>query len=133
MGGAAVRDALAMAQVPAAAPTALYVGNMMSGILSQQQHLGPLLANAAGLGPVETFTAEACCGSGGAALRLGYMAIASGQHDTVVVAGVEHMTHTPSAPLTAAYVVLALSLSLALSLALAWLADPPPARAARGQ
>jgi hypothetical protein len=27
---------------------ALYVGNMMSGMLSKQQHMGPLLATAAG-------------------------------------------------------------------------------------
>ncbi len=39
-------------------PEAVYVGNMMSGILSDQQHLGPLLATAAGLAGVEAFTAE---------------------------------------------------------------------------
>jgi acetyl-CoA C-acetyltransferase len=66
---------------------------MLSGILSDQQHLGPLLANAAGLGPVEAATAEACCGSGGAALRWGFLAVASGAYETVVVCGAEQMTH----------------------------------------
>lgn len=62
---------------------------MMSGILSDQQHLGPLVAGAAGLAGVDTATAEACCGAGGAALRWGCMAIASGYHETVVVVGTE--------------------------------------------
>jgi len=43
---------------------------------------------------------QACCGAGGAALRWGYMAVASGQADVVVVAGVEHMTHAPGKEVT---------------------------------
>ena len=86
--------ALQDAGIDASVPQALYVGNMMSGMLSQQQHLGPLLANAAGLENVEAATIEACCGAGGAALRWGYMAIMSGIYHTVVVAGAEQMTHT---------------------------------------
>ena len=74
----------------------------MSGILSDQQHLGPLLAGAAGLEGVDTATAEACCGAGGAALRWGCMAIASGYHETVVVVGTEAMTHTETAATTKA-------------------------------
>jgi len=41
-----------------------------------------------------TCSAQACCGAGGAAFRWGCMAVASGWHETVVVAGVEAMTHT---------------------------------------
>jgi acetyl-CoA acetyltransferase len=41
----------------------------------------------------EAATTEACCGAGGAALRWGYMAVASGIYETVVVAGVEAMIH----------------------------------------
>jgi hypothetical protein len=44
--------------VSAKEPTALYVGNMMSGMLSNQQHLGPLLASAVKMDGVETLTAE---------------------------------------------------------------------------
>jgi len=73
---------------------ALYIGNMLSGMLSHQQHLGALVADAAGLRGVEAATAEAACGSGAAAMRWGYMAIASGAYDRVVVCGVEKMTHT---------------------------------------
>jgi acetyl-CoA C-acetyltransferase len=73
---------------------ALYLGNMLSGILSQQQHLSALVADAAGLRGVEAATAEAACSSGAAAMRWAVMAIASGMHDVVVAAGVEKMTHT---------------------------------------
>jgi len=73
---------------------ALFVGNMLSGMLSHQQHLGALVADAAGLRGIEAATAEAACGSGAAAMRWGYMAIASGQYDAVAVCGMEKMTHT---------------------------------------
>eukprot|EP00041_Stephanoeca_diplocostata_P038516 m.1522399 g.1522399 ORF g.1522399 m.1522399 type:complete len:375 (-) comp25230_c0_seq20:5786-6910(-) len=100
MGATAINEALEDANVAHKQATGLFVGNMLSGMLSKQQHLGPLLSYAAGLQNVECTTTEACCGAGGAALRLGYMAIASGLHDTVVVAGVEAMTHQPTPVLT---------------------------------
>mmetsp|Transcript_40706 Transcript_40706/g.100578 ORF Transcript_40706/g.100578 Transcript_40706/m.100578 type:complete len:416 (+) Transcript_40706:15-1262(+) len=100
MGGDAIKNALKDAGIDASVPQALYVGNMMSGMLSSQQHMGALLANAAGLDNIECATVEACCGSGGGALRWGYMAVASGIYHTVVVAGVEQMTHTETATTT---------------------------------
>ncbi|EDQ91560.1 uncharacterized protein MONBRDRAFT_36228 [Monosiga brevicollis MX1] len=93
MGSAAINQAVSHAKLDPKQVRALFVGNMMSGMLSHQQHLGPLLANAAGLERAEAATAEACCGAGGAALRWGYMAIESGEVDVAVVAGVELMTH----------------------------------------
>eukprot|EP00045_Choanoeca_perplexa_P009217 m.88026 g.88026 ORF g.88026 m.88026 type:complete len:412 (-) comp14803_c0_seq2:510-1745(-) len=93
LGGDAITAALDDAGVDPLAVKGLFVGNMMSGMLSSQQHLGPLLANAAGLDNAEAATAEACCGAGGAALRWGYMALMSGEVDVAVVAGVEMMTH----------------------------------------
>lgn len=92
MAARAVRAALADAGVESV--EALYTGNMLSGMLSHQQHLGALVADAAGLRGVEAATAEAACGSGAAAMRWGYMAIASGAYDLVAVCGVEKMTHT---------------------------------------
>ncbi len=91
MSAAAVDAALEDAGRPQV--TALFVGNMLAGMLSHQQHLGALVADAASLGPVEAVTAEAACGSGAQAARLGWMSLLAGAHDTVVVAGVEHMTH----------------------------------------
>lgn len=71
---------------------ALYVGNMLGGEFSKQEHLGTLIADFAGLRGVEAFRIEAACCSGAAALRQGYLAVASGLYDIVVVTGVEKMT-----------------------------------------
>ncbi|HVZ36004.1 MAG TPA: beta-ketoacyl synthase N-terminal-like domain-containing protein [Polyangiaceae bacterium] len=93
LGATAVRAAMQSSRLEG--PTALYVGNMLSGILSEQQQMGALIAQQVGLGGIEAATIEAACGSGGAALRFGVMAIQSGAHDVVVVCGVERMTHAP--------------------------------------
>jgi acetyl-CoA acetyltransferase len=93
LGGDAITRALEAADLDKEFITGLYVGNMLSGILSQQQLLGPLLADAAGLTNCEALTIEAACGSGGGAMRAGVMAIASGMHRAVVVCGVEKMSH----------------------------------------
>ncbi|MDY7075589.1 MAG: thiolase domain-containing protein [Chloroflexota bacterium] len=73
---------------------ALYVGNMLSGELAGQEHLGALIADFAGLRGIEAFKVEAACGSGAAALRMGYVAVAGGLANIVVVVGVEKMTDT---------------------------------------
>jgi acetyl-CoA C-acetyltransferase len=73
-------------------PQALYVGNMLAPNLSNQAHLGVLLADYAGLLGVEAVTIEAAGASGGAALRQGYLAIASGMVDIAMVVGVEKFT-----------------------------------------
>src|SRR5512142_3523704 len=70
-------------------PQALFVGNMLAPNLSNQAHLGVLLADYAGLLGIEAATIEAAGASGGAALRQGYMAVASGMVDTALVVGVE--------------------------------------------
>lgn len=71
---------------------ALYVGNMLAGQLSHQEHLGALVADFNGFGGIEAMRVEAADASGGAALRMGYLAVASGAVDTVMVLGVEKMT-----------------------------------------
>ncbi len=81
---------------------ALYVGNMLSGELESQEHLGALIADFAGLRGIEAFKIEAACASGAAALRMGYIAVAGGLADIVVVVGVEKMTDTLSPDTTAA-------------------------------
>jgi len=73
-------------------PQALFVGNMLAPNLSNQAHLGVLLADYAGLLGIEAVTLEAAGASGGAALRQGYLAIASGMVDVVLVVGVEKFT-----------------------------------------
>lgn len=68
-----------------------YVGSMASGTLIGQEHTGALLADYIGLNPIPITRVEAACASGGVALRQGYLAVASGMHDIVVVGGVEKM------------------------------------------
>ncbi len=74
---------------------ALYVGTMAPGSLVGQEHIGALVADFMGLNPIPATRVEAACASGGVALRQGYLAVASGAHDCVVVGGVEKMTDTP--------------------------------------
>ena len=73
-------------------PQALYIGNTLASMVSHQANLGALLTDYAGLGHIESYTAEASGASGAAALRLGYLAILSGYVDTVAVLGVEKWT-----------------------------------------
>lgn len=73
-------------------PQMVVVGNMLAPILSHQSHLGALISDFAGLTGIEALTTEAAGASGGAALRTGFLAIASGQADVVLVAGVEKFT-----------------------------------------
>ncbi len=81
---------------------ALYVGNMLSGELSGQEHLGALVADFAGLQGIEAVKIEAACASGAAALRMGYIAVAGGMADVVIVVGVEKMTDRPGPEVTSA-------------------------------
>ena len=72
---------------------AIYVGNMLSGILAQQEQLGSLIADWVGTTRgVEAFKIEAACGSGAAAFRMALMAVASGEVDSAIAVGVEKMT-----------------------------------------
>ncbi len=71
---------------------ALYAGNMLSGPLSGQEHLGVLIAEHAGLPGIEAVKVEAACGSAAAAFRQGVLAIASGMVESVVCVGVEKLT-----------------------------------------
>lgn len=70
---------------------ALFVGNMLSGILGGQEHLGPLLAEEFGL-DIPAVRVEGACASGGLAVHLAMNAVASGQYSTVAVLGIEKMT-----------------------------------------
>jgi acetyl-CoA C-acetyltransferase len=80
---------------------ALYVGNMLSGELTGQENLGALIADGVGLRGIEAMKVEAACGGGGAALHVGYLAVASGQFDVVIVAGAEKLTEASNCYTTA--------------------------------
>lgn len=93
--------AAAMADAKIESADALYLGNMLSGSLLDQEHLATLVADYCGLTGIEAAKVEAACGSGAAALRIGLMAVASGFHDVVLVGGVEKMTDTVGKDTTA--------------------------------
>lgn len=74
---------------------AIYVGNMLSGILGNQENLGPFFAEEFNL-QVPAFKVEGACASGGLAFHNAYLAIKSGLYRKVMVIGVEKMTdHKP--------------------------------------
>jgi len=83
------------------APDALFTGNMLGATLSEQQHLGALIADWAGYRGIEAVSVEAACGSGAAALRQGYLAVKSGEHRLVAVLGAEKMTDSVNGLATA--------------------------------
>jgi acetyl-CoA C-acetyltransferase len=71
---------------------AMYVGCMSGGLFVGQEHLGALLADQLGMGPIPGTRVESACASGGLALRQAWMDVASGLHDLVLATGVEKMT-----------------------------------------
>ncbi|TFG69907.1 MAG: thiolase domain-containing protein [Anaerolineales bacterium] len=81
---------------------AVYVGNMLSGELTGQSHLGALAVDFMGMSGVEALKVEAACASGAAALRVGYLAVASGAIDLALCLGVEKMTDTSGRETTSA-------------------------------
>jgi len=70
----------------------LFVGNMSGGQFVGQEHLGPLMADHLGMVGIPATRVESACASGGVALRQGFISVASGVSDLVLVAGVEKMT-----------------------------------------
>jgi len=80
----------------------LFVGNMLSPIVSGQNQLGTFFADWIGLWKQEAVKIEAACGSGAAAFRAALMAVASGDIESALVVGVEKMTDKAGRDVTAA-------------------------------
>jgi len=80
---------------------AIFVGNMLASETTGQSHLGPLVSAATG-NRVESVTVNAACGSGGAAVRQAYLAVASGACDSALAVGVEKMSGLPKEDLVRA-------------------------------
>jgi len=77
--------------------SAFYFGNMASGSLIEQEHIAPLIVDYAGLAGhhLPAVRVEAGGASGALALHQGYLAVASGLYDFVVVGGAEKLTDVP--------------------------------------
>jgi acetyl-CoA C-acetyltransferase len=86
--------ALEDAQMAGEQIDAMYVGNMSAGRFIEQEHIGALIADYAGLAThhIPSTRVEAACASGGLSFRQAVIAVASGMEDIVVAAGVEKMT-----------------------------------------
>ena len=70
----------------------LYVGNMLGGMLSGQEHLGALIADMAGLRGLPALRVEAADASGAVALHEAYQVVAGGAANIALAIGVEKMT-----------------------------------------
>ncbi len=70
----------------------MYVGSMSSGLFVAQEHIASLLADYLGTPSIPSARVESACASGGLALRQGFIDVASGMSDIVLVGGVEKMT-----------------------------------------
>jgi acetyl-CoA C-acetyltransferase len=101
LAGEAVGGALKDAGIGVRRIQALFVGNMLSGMLGGQEHLGAFFAEELGIS-APAFKVEGACASGGLALHNAVNSVLSGQYDTVAVLGVEKMTdHKPEDVATA--------------------------------
>ncbi len=98
----AINQALDSSGLDRALIDALYVGNMMSGMLSHQAQLGPLVADHLGLEGVEALAIDAACASGGNSLRLACMTVSGGFHRAAIASGVEVMNHVSRERITEA-------------------------------
>ncbi|HEX4771821.1 MAG TPA: thiolase domain-containing protein [Bryobacteraceae bacterium] len=92
LGAAAVKEAIADAQVATSAVEAFYLGNFAGPSFVGQNHLAPYVATAAGLKGIPCTRIENACASSGSAFFNAWLSVASGAYDIVVAAGVEKMT-----------------------------------------
>ncbi len=87
----AMGNALKNANLKSQQVDALFVGNMLAGILGNQGNLGSFFAEELGIS-APAFHIEGACASGGLALHNAINSILAGQHKTVMVLGIEKMT-----------------------------------------
>lgn len=79
---------------------AMYIGCMSSGLFTDQEHLGSIGPDYTGICPTPGTRVESACASGGAAFRSGFLHVASGASDIIMVVGVEKMTDVDGAKAT---------------------------------
>ena len=92
---------LAMADAEVERVDALFAGNMLGDELQGQKHVAALIADEAGLAGVEALDVRAATATGAAALRMAYLAVASGEADLAIAVGVEKMSDGVPTPVLA--------------------------------
>ncbi|HEY3068431.1 MAG TPA: thiolase domain-containing protein [Methylomirabilota bacterium] len=98
----ACREALAESQLPREEIQALYLGNFVGERLANQGALAGIVANRLGITGVPATKVEGACASGGIAFREGFLGVALGLYEFVLVVGTEKMTDSPTPDVTAA-------------------------------
>ncbi|MFT5194240.1 MAG: acetyl-CoA C-acetyltransferase [Cellvibrionaceae bacterium] len=88
----------AMEEAGVARVDALFAGNMLADELQGQKHLAALIADEVGLDLIEALEVRAATATGAAALRMAYLAVASGEADSAVAVGVEKMSGGQATP-----------------------------------
>lgn len=84
-------DAIKKAGLKKSQIEAVYVGNMLSSALGNQDHLGAFFSEELGLN-VPAVKVEAACASGGMAVHQAVLSVLSGIYNLVLVIGIEKMT-----------------------------------------
>src|SRR3990167_2741934 len=84
-------DAIKKAGLKKSQIEAVYVGNMLSSALGNQDHLGAFFSEELGLN-VPAVKVEAECASGGMAVNQAVLSVLSGIYNLVLVIGIEKMT-----------------------------------------
>ncbi len=70
---------------------AMYIGCMSGGLFVGQEHIGSLMADYLGIGPIPATRVESACASGGLAFRQAFIDVAAGMNDIVLAGGIEKM------------------------------------------
>lgn len=97
----AATEAINDSRLPIDQIEAVYVGNMIYGKTSNQDHLGALIASKLGI-KGGSLRVEGACASGGLAVHLACQALQAGTYQNVLVVGVEKMTDVGISEITSA-------------------------------
>jgi acetyl-CoA C-acetyltransferase len=80
----------------------MYIGCMSGGLFVGQEHLGSIMADYLGQKNIPAARVESACASGGLAVKMAYLEVASGMSNIVLAGGVEKMTDVDGGGATAA-------------------------------
>lgn len=104
LGRVAVERAFADAEVQASDIQAMFFSNALAGLITGQECIrGEVVGYPLGLAGIPIHNVENACASGGNALHLAWMAVASGLYETVLALGVEKTNHVDRERMFGAY------------------------------
>ncbi|CAB4795340.1 unannotated protein [freshwater metagenome] len=104
LGREAVEAVLSDAALEVKDIQALYFANSLAGLITGQECIrGEVVAYPLGFGTIPIHNVENACASGGNALHLAWMAVASGMCDTALALGVEKANHEDRTRMFSAY------------------------------